>query len=90
MSDKKDRIDSILDQVEPARRTFLKRMFSGSALALLALPASSILAQDRGEGEGQGKGKGKGEGKGKGKGKGGRGKGDGKGKGTGKGKGDGA
>jgi hypothetical protein len=84
MSDKKDRIESILDHVQPARRTFLKRLLGGSALALLAVPASSVLAQDRGQGDGDGKGKGKGQGKGKGKGKG---NGKGKGKGEGKGKG---
>jgi hypothetical protein len=76
MSDNKDRIDSILDQVQPERRTFLKRLMGGGALALLALPASSLLAQEpeggqgKGDGKGDGKGKGKGQGKGKGKGKG--------------------
>ena len=79
MSENKDMIDSLLDQVQPERRTFLKRLVGGGALAVLALPASSLLAQapDDGQGKGDGKdGKGKG-GKGKGgKGKGGKGKGD--------------
>jgi len=71
MSEKKDRIDSILDQVQPERRTFLKRLVGGGALAVLALPASSLLAQETPPDDGKGKkgkkGKGKkGEGKGKG------------------------
>ena len=56
MSEKKDRIDSILDQVQPERRTFLKRLVGGGALAILALPASSLLAQETPDG-GDGKGK---------------------------------
>jgi hypothetical protein len=76
MSENKDRIDSILDQVQPERRTFLKRLVGGGALAVLALPASGLLAQPgqdgdgKGKGDGEGKGKGKGKGNGKGKGKG--------------------
>ena len=58
MSDDKDKIDSILDQVQPERRTFLKRLVGGGALAILALPASSLLAQETlhpTEGKGDGK-----------------------------------
>ena len=71
MSQNEDTIESILDQVQPERRTFLKRLVGGGALAILALPASSLLAQDGdGQGDGKRKGKRKGNGKGKGKGKG--------------------
>jgi len=60
MSENKDRIDSLLDQVQPERRTFLKRLIGGGALAILALPASSLLAQEAPpDGDGKGKGKGK-------------------------------
>ena len=56
---RQDRFD--LDQVQPERRTFLKRLIGGGALAVLALPASSLLAQDGGDGQGKGdEGKGKG------------------------------
>jgi len=69
---------SMLDSVAPTRRAFLKGLIAGGAL--LAVPASAVLAQDQGQGDGEGKGKGDGEGKGKGKGKGkGNGKGNGKG-----------
>ena len=57
MSDNKDKIDSILDQVQPERRTFLKRLVGGGALAILALPASSLLAQEPAPDGGKGDGK---------------------------------
>jgi len=81
--EKKDRIESVLDEVNPARRRFLQRILIGSgAVALISGPASELLAQ-RGEGGGGkgGKGGGKGPGGG-GKGQGGKGQGGGKGKGV--------
>jgi len=96
--EKKNRIESALDDVNPARRRFLQRILMGSgAVALISGPASELLAQ-RGEGGGQGGkggggkggggkgGGGKGQGGGKGPGSGGKGQG-GKGQGGGKGKG---
>ena len=50
-----EKIDPILEQVEPARRTFLKRMLGGSALALIALPASSVIAEELELRQGKGK-----------------------------------
>ena len=72
---KDNSIGEILDQVASTRRKFLKRVVAGSALALLAVPASAILKaqpqDDQGKGKGdEGDGDGKGDGKGKGKGKG--------------------
>ena len=81
MSDEvKDSIDSLLQDVHPTRRQFLKRSLLAGGAAVLALPSSSILAQDQPEpgvgAEGKGKGNAKGAGKGgRGKGKGGQGKG---------------
>ena len=100
MSDRNSSIEAALEQVEPGRRDFLRKMLQGTAaVAALPLLSSTSLAADdescRGKGKGgdSGKGKGKGGGSGKGKGKGGgKGKGEGgdrgKGKGKGKGKGE--
>ena len=62
--DSQKAIESLLQRAAPARRRFLKQLLAGtSALAFLALPATSALAQDPPPGEGKGKGKGKGKGR---------------------------
>ncbi len=82
--EQKDSIDSLLNQVQPTRRQFLKRSLLAGGVIALTAPSSTILAQTtpapgigvqdqgqgKGKGKGQGKGKGKGQGKGSGKGKG--------------------
>ncbi|HET9216216.1 MAG TPA: hypothetical protein VFR18_04515 [Terriglobia bacterium] len=75
--DSKTAIDALLDQVNPARRNFLRRLLAGGAALGLAAPVSALLAQEpeapadgkgkRGGRDGErGKGKGDGEGKGRG------------------------
>ena len=83
----KQALEAIIEQVNPARRSFLQRLLLGGAAAAFVAPVSALLAQSgSGDGKGKGGGKGKGDGTGKGKGDG---TGKGKGDGTGKGKGDG-
>jgi hypothetical protein len=71
MSDKpKDLLDSILNEVEPTRRDFLRRLLAGGgALTLIGLPASNIVAdpaqqatQEKGKTGKAGKAKGKAKG----------------------------
>lgn len=83
----KQSIESLLKEIKPSRRLFLKRSLMAGSIAMLAAPSSTVLAQQPedppdtgGQGKGRGKGQGKGTGKGRGKGKG---KGQGKGKGSG-------
>ena len=56
---KNNSIDPILEQINPARRSFLQRLLFGTgALVLLALPKSDLLAEEPGQGDGKGDGKG--------------------------------
>ena len=51
------KLESILEKVDPSRRAFLKRIFTGAGVAaLVTLPASTLLAQvpPAGAGENQG------------------------------------
>ena len=84
--DSRKTIEPLLALAAPERRRFLKQLLAGSsALAFLALPQTSALAQGD-DTDGRGKG-GKGKGKAKGKGDDGKGKGRGGGKGRGRGRG---
>ena len=51
-----DALEEVLGEVGPARRSFLKTLLAGrgAAVAVLALPVSTVLADDDADDDGEG------------------------------------